>query len=560
MRFALLSLALLSFEAGAAEYYLNLRGTTGTGDCSSYQNACGAFNAPGLAAAGAGDVIYLCNSREPGQSGISFTKSGALGNPLVLDGACPGHDVQGNAYISTASDATPMTVNGAEHTVVRNLDFARAGGGSCINYNPTNPAVGNKYQNITVTGCTDGITTSGAKVDGFAVTKSAFRGGGNNAIRIALPGEAIAGIEITDNVFEDNTGTSIVIQPVTGAELTADLDDVLIANNRLANNHGGIVATIGDNTDKSYPCANGAGNTISRLRIEHNILVDNYDKADLSGGGASLGGACWSDSAIRGNVIQAGSVLGALIQHSAGIGTIIEDNDISGPAYPGNATDGGGIFIDQGTRNLVVQRNKIHDLPYPPNLADGSNACSGFALCLYRTNAPRVASNIITRVYAGVRVNGSDNGYAGTETQGAVIANNTFHDITSDVVFLRANVARPDAISFVNNTGTKIGGVFFRVQDTGTEQSVVDWNNYSGAAAGYEGQTEGQHSLSVDPLFLGGPNPTTAEGFRPGYGSQLVGAGTPVGVKYDFSGYRFNVPPSIGAFEVPGPSVFQPFQ
>jgi hypothetical protein len=62
------------------------------------------------------------------------------------------------------------------------------------------------------------------------------------------------------------------------------------------------------------------------------------------------------------------------------------------------------------------------------------------------------------------------------------------------------------------------------------------------------------------PQFLGGSSPTTAEGFRPDYGSPLVGAGTPVGVKYDFSGYRFNVPPSIGAFEVPGPSTFKPFQ
>jgi hypothetical protein len=65
---------------------------------------------------------------------------------------------------------------------------------------------------------------------------------------------------------------------------------------------------------------------------------------------------------------------------------------------------------------------------------------------------------------------------------------------------------------------------------------------------------------SPSPRFLGGDTPTTAEGLRPTYDSPLVGAGTPVGVKYDFSGYRFNVPPSIGAFEVPGPSTFKPFQ
>jgi hypothetical protein len=70
---------------------------------------------------------------------------------------------------------------------------------------------------------------------------------------------------------------------------------------------------------------------------------------------------------------------------------------------------------------------------------------------------------------------------------------------------------------------------------------------------------------SGDPQFLGGTNPTTAEGFRPNAGSPLIRAGTPTSAKYDYRGRRFNVPPSIGAYELPAATGFEyspvnPFQ
>jgi hypothetical protein len=54
--------------------------------------------------------------------------------------------------------------------------------------------------------------------------------------------------------------------------------------------------------------------------------------------------------------------------------------------------------------------------------------------------------------------------------------------------------------------------------------------------------------VEAAPAFLGGPNPTTAEGFKLKPSSPLCGAGTPTDAKYDYEEYRFGIPPNIGAF------------
>ena len=67
--------------------------------------------------------------------------------------------------------------------------------------------------------------------------------------------------------------------------------------------------------------------------------------------------------------------------------------------------------------------------------------------------------------------------------------------------------------------------------------------------AAWQAATSGGANDSVgDPQFLGGPNPTTAEGFRPSATSPLVGAGTDVGSVQDFFGDTYYSSPDIGAF------------
>ena len=52
----------------------------------------------------------------------------------------------------------------------------------------------------------------------------------------------------------------------------------------------------------------------------------------------------------------------------------------------------------------------------------------------------------------------------------------------------------------------------------------------------------------VDPQFIGGPTPSTADGFQLKPTSPLIGAGTYIGKIYDFTGRRVTAPANIGAF------------
>lgn len=54
--------------------------------------------------------------------------------------------------------------------------------------------------------------------------------------------------------------------------------------------------------------------------------------------------------------------------------------------------------------------------------------------------------------------------------------------------------------------------------------------------------------LSVDPKFIGGPKPSTADGFQLKPTSPLIGAGTYVGKILDFTGRKMPIPANIGAF------------
>lgn len=64
--------------------------------------------------------------------------------------------------------------------------------------------------------------------------------------------------------------------------------------------------------------------------------------------------------------------------------------------------------------------------------------------------------------------------------------------------------------------------------------------------------SKGANDTQGDPVFIGGPNPTTAEGFKPGADSPLCGAGTPVSGTHDYNGRRFVNLPAIGAFACQG--------
>jgi hypothetical protein len=55
-------------------------------------------------------------------------------------------------------------------------------------------------------------------------------------------------------------------------------------------------------------------------------------------------------------------------------------------------------------------------------------------------------------------------------------------------------------------------------------------------------------SVTTAPQFIGGTSPSTAASFQLLRSSPLIGAGSPLGAKYDYNGIRFSNPPSIGAY------------
>lgn len=56
-------------------------------------------------------------------------------------------------------------------------------------------------------------------------------------------------------------------------------------------------------------------------------------------------------------------------------------------------------------------------------------------------------------------------------------------------------------------------------------------------------------NITGDPKWIGGPNPTTPDGFRPGPGSPMCGAGTYIGKFHDFTKRRILAPVSVGAIQ-----------
>lgn len=83
----------------------------------------------------------------------------------------------------------------------------------------------------------------------------------------------------------------------------------------------------------------------------------------------------------------------------------------------------------------------------------------------------------------------------------------------------------------------------------GQEESVVariNETNYTTVGA-WETAISGADDQGQDPLFIGGPNPTTPAGFKLSPSSPLIGAGTCIYttgcVPYDYGGRRARVPP-----------------
>lgn len=501
MRLALLSLALLSFEAGAATWYVRpVDAEYGAEDGSSYAAAYDGFADVtwGVGGMQPGDTLVVCgtfheNSADGGAATmITVSAGGTTGVPVIIDGDCSAQGESSQAVID--GDLDPTITRGI-HTLtqtditLKNMRVQNVAGttisvGLALG---TSSAEVNTGKNITVDNV-DVVGVIGAAAD--ETSKKCVTGFGGD-------------IEIKNSHFENCWDDAIQI---TGAG--ALVHDNTFARVSQGTTDGDCVQLTGNATGPS------TGSKAYRNTCDHS---DKDTKQCFIMGAAA-------DSPVR----------------------EVTDNVCYMPV---GATTSNGILITGGTgtvsRNLVRGGNTC----VQANSGDALNATAN--ICLSQTEKGIYAGSSVTAATV-VHNTVVDVGQGAGATATACYAS----DVNTTAHVIRNNVCSGSEGAGIDRQGTTAVESHNLVYDAVTPASI----NCTTATCAAQATTLHASDLTSAPRFVGDPNPATASGFRPTYASPLVGAGTPVGVKYDFSGYRFNVPPSIGAFEVPGPSVFQPFQ
>lgn len=233
-------------------------------------------------------------------------------------------------------------------------------------------------------------------------------------------------------------------------------------------------------------------------------------------------------------------------------------------------------FRIDATVPISVERNRITDTT-DEGLNFGCTNSSGVMQL-------RAASNIIRR--AGSGGGWATSSYAGTITNTScgngsdiTVAHNDVVDSSNGFLF-GAAASQTGTIRHYNNVtvnanpegtaGTHYLVSWNSVSATHSMTILSDDNDYyqttgvgffrwiTGASArSYANyslfltdSSQDANSIRLDPLWLGGLSPTTAEGFRPGTGSSLCGAGKIVDRGMDdYFGVNFASLPAIGAIE-----------
>jgi len=226
--------------------------------------------------------------------------------------------------------------------------------------------------------------------------------------------------------------------------------------------------------------------------------------------------------------------------------------------------DGGIFFLDSNTAaadEYVTQNNYF--LRNVARNASGNTDCVPFTV----TQCNNSEGFSVTRGASGnVFVsNIAYNNPIGFHVTGNAGVNTWYHNVagSNDYGFyLQTNSGdTPAGLAQVMSNNAACGNAVFDYRHGSSPKANETYN----LICTMDGDTQDATTLTAGPQWVGGPTPTTAEGFRPNAGSPLIRAGTPTSAKYDFRGRRFNIPPSIGAYELPAVTGFKyspvyPFQ
>ena len=281
------------------------------------------------------------------------------------------------------------------------------------------------------------------------------------------------------------------------------------------------------------------------------VIVRNVDISTASGGIATRGctNCVFDDIDIRnGGAYGTGSTAnldGFGLDDSGGVGcegTVVTDVRV----YNQGSTQGSGIDFQcsAGTGTITARRMYVtggegvgitvgslstlsHDIS--SSISWGNAANQWYQKT---TGTPAIYTNIVGVAIPGSAQSAFRFGDGSSTTMTATIQNSVF---VADV----ATLARQTTSGTLTDSHNDyFGPLFDTVNGTRT---LAQWLT--------DGQCAGGGCLAIDPQFIGGSRPTTAEGFIP-LASQLFRTGTPVGPINDFGGCAFAVPPSIGAWEM----------
>jgi len=324
-------------------------------------------------------------------------------------------------------------------------------------------------------------------------------------------------------------------------------------------------------------CANINVAAATGLRFENITVedcgVDGFDVDNAAVGGVNVDGmtvrraattaiACnnarggtWKNLRVEDSGTTGGNTDGVAINDGCGDGTIVEDVVVL------RQKGGGGVdFQDStGTGTLTARRLYIADGEKESGASGFTSVCNAgtqtidasaviavnnhFNIYLKDCGGLHKLSHFVTRGANSTELKLGDSGTSG-DVLAAQVNNSSFGGAScaAQVVYWRNDAS---VTITMNNNQYCPGGEFGLV--SGGTVDFAGWKTASSQDAA---------SISANPQFLGGSSPTTAEGFRPLPSSPLLGAGSPLGAKYDYEGYRFGNPPNIGAFVNNGPNSY----
>lgn len=301
--------------------------------------------------------------------------------------------------------------------------------------------------------------------------------------------------------------------------------------------------------------ADGAGDSAIDSRGTDIAIVDNI-LDQLPGDGIFANGARHTISRNRVSNVGAGtSVEGDCIQLTEYVdGGVVEDNDcdhrsadekqcyiINGEdgdngafsfrrnhcdGFTSAATPGACAYIGSSGA-WVAEQNEMHGCDYSYRIAE---------------------MGALSRFSANLGFGAADDGILiGSAVTAATVTHNSIAG--SGGPGISSATAGAD-IAVVNNAIAGSGGPALKLLTDNVEQYNAVFGNAAQITVDGEAGTLHASDITTDPAFIGGPNPTTAEGFRLSANSPLIAAGTDLGdeIADYFGDLMYDGKWDIGAF------------